>query len=97
MESVSWYEAVAFCRWLSDCLHETIRLPTEAEWQFASAGTSNCRFPWGREWRGNFAKTAESGLARTIAVGLFPHGRSAAGAMDMAGNVWEWCDTKLTI
>lgn len=91
MESVSWYEAVAFCRWLSDCLHETIRLPTEAEWQFASAGTSNCRFPWGREWRGNFANTAESGLARTIAVGLFPHGRSAAGAMDMAGNVWEWC------
>ena len=49
---VSWHEAVAYCRWLSKETGRRYRLPTEAEWEKAAAGTNACRYPWGtRGWR----------------------------------------------
>jgi hypothetical protein len=91
-ENVSWYDAVAFCRWLAKRLGYEIRLPTEWEWQqAATGGDPNNKYPWGPDWDSNRANTEESDLSRTTAVGLYPHGAWPNGPMDMSGNVWEWC------
>jgi len=91
-DNVSWYDAMAYCRWLSTRLGYEVRLPTEWEWQqAASGGQPGHVFPWGEKWDGRKANTAGSDLGRTTAVGLYPQGISPVGALDMAGNVWEWC------
>jgi hypothetical protein len=97
-EYVSWYDAMAFCRWLSARLGYEVRLPTEYEWQQAATnGNPRNEYPWGRKWDKRLANTAESRLSRTTAVGMYPLGATDGnleGAMDMAGNVWEWCLNK---
>ena len=91
-EVVSWYQAVAFCRWMSEKLGYTVRLPTEWEWQSAATGGRlDYIYPWGSEWNNAYANTKESGLSRTTAVGMYPLGASPVEALDMAGNVLDWC------
>ena len=91
-ETVSWDEAVAFCRWLSQRTGSNIRLPTEWEWQRAALGRSLKReYPWGHEWEAERCNSGESKLNRTSAVGIYPSGATPQGVLDMAGNVWEWC------
>jgi formylglycine-generating enzyme required for sulfatase activity len=93
---VNWFDAMAFCRWLSWRLRFTVRLPNEWEWQQAATGgdISN-NFPWGFDWDPNRdlqrANTSESLLAGTTAVGMYPAGASPKAAFDMGGTVWEWC------
>jgi hypothetical protein len=90
-DNVSWVDATAFCRWLTSRLGCEVRLPTEWEWQLAANGGDPARaFPWG-EWELGRANTYEAQLNRTTAVGMFPQGVSPVGALDMCGNVWEWC------
>lgn len=93
-DNISAYDAIAFCRWLSHRRGKTIRLPTETEWQLAAMGTNNdCqdyKYPWGENWHASKANTRESGLSRTIAVGMYPQGASPIGALDMSGNIFEW-------
>ena len=102
-DHVSWYDAMAFCRWLTARLRErgllsdvkVIRLPTEWEWQQAATeGKSENIYPWGPDWDDVKANTAESGLSRTTAVGMYPASTWDGGPLDMAGNVWEWCLNK---
>ncbi|MBK6957163.1 MAG: SUMF1/EgtB/PvdO family nonheme iron enzyme [Nitrosomonas sp.] len=92
--NVSWYDALAYCRWLSLKLQLPIRLPTEWEWQWAAVGSTKQEYPWG-EWNEQRANSYDAGINRTVAVGLYPLGRSLfgedVGVDDMAGNVWEWC------
>lgn len=89
--NISWYDALAYCRWLSAKLNLNIRLPTEWEWQWAAAGSKRQVYPWSNEWNVARANTDEAGIGRTVAVGLYPLGRSPFGIDDMAGNVWQWC------
>jgi len=91
-EHVSWYDALAFCRWLSRRTGLPIRLPTEQEWQRAAQGDDGRVFPWGNYYDDTSrCNTRETGLARTTPVGQFPKGVGAYGVHDLAGNVWEWC------
>jgi formylglycine-generating enzyme required for sulfatase activity len=100
---VSWNEANAFCEWLNATIAgwaddaralfpapQSFRLPTEAEWERAARGTDARAFPWGDVWDAARANTRESGLAGATPAGAYPGGASAAGCLDMAGNVWEW-------
>ena len=89
---ISWFEATAFCRWLSTRLGYSVRLPDEWEWQWAAQGARpGFIYPWGRDWREGYANTDEGAVGRATAVGMYPYGRSSQGVYDLAGNTWEWC------
>ena len=78
---VNWDDAAAFLEWLE------MRLPTEAEWEYAARGTESLKYPWGNEWA---ASKATFYTNATAPVNAHPEGASPFGVMDMAGNVWEW-------
>lgn len=84
---ISWYEAVAFCRWLTEKGHhqgwldqnEVIRLPTEAEWRLAA------------ERDDSRALTRFEQPTKPRPVGVLPEEKTRCSAFDMGGNVSEWC------
>lgn len=89
---VSWDDAVAFCAWAGKATGFSIRLPTEAEWEKAARGTDGREYPWGNEKPDDSRCRYGKWTAGTTPVGSFsPRGDSPYGAVDMAGNVWEWC------
>jgi formylglycine-generating enzyme required for sulfatase activity len=90
-ERVSWYQAVAFCRWLSHKLGFEISLPTEQQWERAARGPDGRLYPFGEIFDPARANTYETGIHQTSAVGIFPDGASSEGVQDLCGNVWEWC------
>ncbi len=93
-ENVSWYDAMAFCRWLSAKLGYEVRLPTEAEWEKAARGSDGRIYPYGNEFDAAKGNTNETGIGQTSAVGIFPDEELPYGLLDMSGNVYEWCITK---
>ena len=88
---VTWFEAVTFCRWLTDQLDLPVRLPTEWEWQWAAVGGSGWAYPYGDVFDSAACNTKESSLARTNAVTTYADMKTHFGTVDMSGNVWEWC------
>ena len=91
--NVSWFDAVAFCRWLSTYTGLSIFLPTGEEWQYAAQGTDGLEYPWGNRFDSQRCNTEESGINKTSDVDRFTNGASPFGVCDMSGNVWEWCFT----
>lgn len=96
---VNWVSAQSYCQWSGG------RLPTEAEWEKAARGDLDARiFPWGNTpatgSQANFCDTScaatqadhekNDGYPNTAPIGSYSEGISPYGAMDMAGNVWEW-------
>jgi formylglycine-generating enzyme required for sulfatase activity len=92
---VSWYEAVAYVRWLSAQTGHAFHLPSEAEWEKAARGPDGVIYPWGDTWNANRLNSGKPFPSyKLLPVGQYPAGASPYGAMDMAGNVREWCATK---
>jgi|GEM_PF-847668 len=90
VEHVSWDDAQAFCRRLSQKDGKTYRLPSEAEWEYACRAGTMTTFAFGDRLSPAQANTSESGLGQTSDVGSYP--ANAWGLHDMHGNVWEWCE-----
>ena len=86
---VNWEEAQAYCQ------HYGLSLLTEAQWEYAARGPKGRIFPWGNEWGPGESRLCwiekRGPGGRTSPVGSFPRGASWCGALDMAGNVLEWC------
>jgi formylglycine-generating enzyme required for sulfatase activity len=96
---VNWYEAVAYCCWLTEKFREAgvigneigLDLPTEPEWERAARGDDQRIFPWGNQFSSQNCNMNETGIGGICPVGVFPGGASPFGVEDMSGNTWEWC------
>lgn len=103
---IDFFQALAYCDWLTEELrasHQTpvelldklrsgwkITLPSEAEWEKASRGPDGQEFPWDGPFDAAKANCWMTGISSVCPVGCFSAGRSCYGIEDMAGNVWEW-------
>jgi formylglycine-generating enzyme required for sulfatase activity len=90
LSSSDWTMAQQYCK------HYGLSLPTEAQWEYAARGAEGRKWPWGNTWDAKKCCNADnpgptSRDGSTWPVGSFPAGASWCGALDMAGNVWEWC------
>ena len=77
--------AAAYAAWCG------CRLPTEAEWERAARGTETRRYPWGNRDPAPTSLNFGGNVGHATPVGVYPCGATPEGLLDMAGNVWEWC------
>jgi formylglycine-generating enzyme required for sulfatase activity len=90
---LTWHEALAFANYLKEKTGLPFRLPTEAEWEFAAAGTERRRYPFGARASDDIANIRTALIGQTCAVGAFPGDVTPQGIRDLSGNVWEWCSS----
>jgi len=100
---VTWFEARAYCAWLSEVTGRPYRLPTEVEWEAAASGGSPLlkgegrggevrKYPWGSDWDKGKANSIEGRVLKPSPVGAYSAAGAAGpfGAEDQAGNVYDW-------
>ncbi|MCP4542445.1 MAG: SUMF1/EgtB/PvdO family nonheme iron enzyme [Chloroflexi bacterium] len=89
---ITWFEARAYCAWLSAVGGQTYRLPTEVEWEAAARGPAGWCYSWGDEWDGTRANTIEGRVLKPSPAGAYAAagGVRPFGAEDQTGNVWNW-------
>jgi formylglycine-generating enzyme required for sulfatase activity len=80
-DTVTWAQALAFCQ------QAGLRLPTEAEWEYAARGPDSLIYPWGNSFEPTYLV---SGVLAPANVGQLPAGRSWVGAYDLSGSMLEW-------
>jgi formylglycine-generating enzyme required for sulfatase activity len=90
---VTWFEARAYCAWLSAQTGDHYRLPTEVEWEAAARGHTGRNYAYGQTFDAARGNSLETHIRRTTPVGVFPLGGTPEGIHDLSGNVWEWTTT----
>jgi formylglycine-generating enzyme required for sulfatase activity len=83
---VSWYDALAYCEWLSEKTGRRYSLPTEAQWEKAARSSDGRRYPWGEAFEPG---RCNQGSAQIALVDQFP-AQNPAGGCDWVGNVRQW-------
>lgn len=96
--NVSWFEAHAFCKWLSSVTGETYRLPTEAEWEHAAKSKGKGWFQWGNNFDVQACNSSASGFGCAVPVGCYEGyvDHDSESPVDLCGNIWEWTSTAVT-
>jgi len=92
VENLSWHDAVAFCQKLSQTTGQKVKLPSEAQWEYACRAGSKTKYCFGdnADQLGNYAWYDQNSESKTHPVG--EKSPNAWGLHDMHGNVWEWCE-----
>lgn len=95
---VSWNDAMAYCKWLSEITGHTFRLPTEAEWEYAARGGVATKYPWGDDItsdQANYDSESERGIISGVMLdyveSVDSYGANGYGLFNVCGNVSEWC------
>jgi formylglycine-generating enzyme required for sulfatase activity len=90
--SITWFEARAYCTWLTQITGCEYRLPSEVEWEAAARGQDARAYPWGKEWNVAKANTLEGRILKSSPVGVYAAvgGVGPFGAEDQSGNIWNW-------
>ena len=89
---ISWHDATAYCKWLSEKTKENYRLPTETEWEYAARAGTDTKWSFGDGVKQlkEYAWYDENSDRKTHPVGKKKP--NPWGLYDIHGNVWEWCE-----
>jgi formylglycine-generating enzyme required for sulfatase activity len=90
---ISFFEARAYCAWLTAQTGQPYRLPTDSEFEAAAMGLEGRDFPWGGPYDPERVNGIDSHVLTTTPIGVYPEGDSPEGITDLSGNVEFWTST----